>query len=106
MGQSIKTLVTHPLGDSQRKTERARQGLHYLVGEEGGFTKFVYIHNLADSVSTYQGRRKLGTGSALGTVLLHRPVTSTIDHPSLPCSVKHINHMLGPIPVTQAPQGF
>lgn len=54
-----------PPGDSQRKTDDVPQGLHDLSTQEGGFTMFVFIHKLVDSVSTHRGRRKLGTEGAL-----------------------------------------
>lgn len=41
-----------PPGDSQRKTDKVPQGLHGLSTQAGGFTMFVFIHKLADSVST------------------------------------------------------
>lgn len=94
-----------PPGDSQRKTDEALQGLHDLSTQEGGFTMFVYIHKLVDSVSTYKGRRKLGTG-ALETILPPHPVTSSTNHPFLPRSVKHISNVLCPFPITQTLQGF
>jgi len=43
------------------------QGLHYLLGQERGFTILVYVHKLLDSPSLSRGSRKLGTGGALGT---------------------------------------
>lgn len=54
-----------PPGDRQRKTDDVPQGLHDLSTQEGGFTMFVFIHKLVDSVSTHRGRRKLGTEGAL-----------------------------------------
>lgn len=77
--------VYPPPGDSQRRTDRALRGWHYLWGQGDSFAELVCFHHSVDSVITYTGKRKVWPDGALATVFPHLTMTRSIKLSTLFC---------------------